>query len=115
MLIDEDGVGWLLCEVFAAADAATADGTDIELVSFSLLFEGVEDAAGAAETDVLALLLVPAAVLEAAVVATERVEAAAEVAGEDTAMALDEEGMVGPFVDDDQVPVLLSNLRPWAF
>ena len=113
--MDEDG--WPVCDVFAAADAA-AGGTAIELVSPSLLFEGVEEAAEVVEKDMLALVLeVPAAVLDATVVETAAVGAAAVhvAAVEVTVMALDEEGMVGPFVHDDQVPVLLSNLRPWAF
>ena len=111
--MDEDG--WPVCDVFAAADSA-AGGTAIELVSPSLLFEGVEEAAEVVEIDVLALVLeVPAAVLDATVVETAAVGAAAAAAVEVTVMALDEEGMVGPFVDDDQVPVLLSNFRPWAF
>ena len=111
--MDEDG--WPVCDVYFAADSA-AGGTAVELVSPPLLFEGVEEAAEVVEIDVLALVLeVPAAVLDATVVETAAAGAAAAAAVEVTVMALDEEGMVDPVVDDDQVPVLLSNLRPWAF
>lgn len=111
-MIDEDGVGWLVCKEDTTADAA-ADGPAVELVLFPLFFEGVEEAAKAVAID--ALVLVAAAVLEEETVAAAGTGAATV---EDAAMELDEEGMAGTFVDDgddDHEPVLVSNLRPWAF